>query len=101
MSDGRPAGTRSRSEALVSLPRIIAHRGSMAIEPENTLRSFRRARSDGADEIELDLRLSADGEVVVIHDATVDRTTDGTGRVDAMSLDELRGLDAGLGERIP
>jgi glycerophosphoryl diester phosphodiesterase len=85
----------------VSLPRIIAHRGSMAIEPENTLRSFTRAQADGADEIELDLRLSADGEVVVIHDGTVDRTTDGSGRVDAMSLAELRALDAGMGERIP
>ncbi|GIH15782.1 glycerophosphodiester phosphodiesterase [Rugosimonospora africana] len=85
----------------MSIPRIIAHRGSMATEPENTLRSFLRAEADDADEIELDLRLSADGEVVVIHDGTVDRTTDGSGRVDAMSLAELRGLDAGLGERIP
>jgi glycerophosphoryl diester phosphodiesterase len=82
-------------------PRIIAHRGSMATEPENTLRSFLRAQADRADELELDLRCSADGEVVVMHDDTVERTTDGHGRVGALSLAELRGLNAGRGEQIP
>jgi len=79
----------------------IGHRGAMALEPENTLRSFRRAEADGADVIELDLRASADGVVVVMHDASVDRTTDGTGRVADLSLAELRRLDAGHGEHVP
>lgn len=74
----------------------------MGVEPENTLRSFRRAdREPGLDVIELDLHLSKDGELVVMHDAEVDRTTDGTGAVAEMTLAELRALDAGLGERVP
>jgi glycerophosphoryl diester phosphodiesterase len=80
---------------------ITGHRGALGSEPENTLRSFRRAVADGCDEIELDLRVTADGELVVLHDATVDRTTSGTGAVAEMSLSELRSLDAGLGEVIP
>ncbi|MFI6106436.1 glycerophosphodiester phosphodiesterase [Streptomyces sp. NPDC051310] len=80
---------------------IIGHRGVMGVEPENTLRSFRRAESAGMDAIELDLHLSKDGALVVMHDAEVDRTTDGTGPVADKTLAELRGLDAGLGERIP
>ncbi|NIK55970.1 glycerophosphodiester phosphodiesterase family protein [Kribbella shirazensis] len=80
---------------------ITGHRGSLGTEPENTLRSFRRAVADGCDEIELDLRVSADGELVIMHDATVDRTTSGSGEVACLTLDELRALDAGLGERIP
>lgn len=79
----------------------IGHRGLMGAEPENTLRSFRRADRMALDAIELDLHLSKDGELVVIHDATVDRTTDGTGQVRDLTLAELRGLDAGLGERVP
>jgi glycerophosphoryl diester phosphodiesterase len=80
---------------------ITGHRGALGSEPENTLRSFRRAVADGCDEIELDLRVTADGELVVLHDATVDRTTSGTGAVDELCLAELRSLDAGLGEVIP
>ncbi|MET7278122.1 glycerophosphodiester phosphodiesterase family protein [Kribbella sp. NPDC005582] len=80
---------------------ITGHRGSLGTEPENTLRSFRRAIADGCDEIELDLRVSADGELVILHDATVDRTTNGTGEVAALTLAELRALDAGQGEVIP
>ncbi len=80
---------------------VVGHRGASAYEPENTLASIRRALDMGADAVEVDVRLSADGVPVVIHDDTVDRTTDGTGRVGDMSLDELRGLDAGGGERIP
>ncbi|GAA3083607.1 glycerophosphoryl diester phosphodiesterase [Kribbella aluminosa] len=80
---------------------ITGHRGALGTEPENTLRSFRRAVADGCDEIELDLRVSADGELVIMHDATVDRTTSGTGEVAALTLAELRALDAGSGERIP
>ncbi|MGC4937400.1 glycerophosphodiester phosphodiesterase [Kribbella sp. DT2] len=80
---------------------ITGHRGSLGHEPENTLRSFRRATADGCDEIELDLRVTADGELVVLHDATVDRTTNGTGAVAELTFDALRKLDAGLGELVP
>ena len=92
----------------LSYPIIFAHRGASAHAPENTLASFKLALSQGADAIELDASLSADGEVVVIHDSTVDRTTDGHGRVAQLSLTELLSLDAGsffsekyCGEKIP
>jgi glycerophosphoryl diester phosphodiesterase len=80
---------------------ITGHRGALGTEPENTLRSFRRAVADGCDEIELDLRVTADGEVVIMHDATVDRTTSGSGEVAGLTFDEIRSLDAGLGEQVP
>lgn len=70
-------------------PAIMAHRGSMAWEPENTLRSFRRALAEGADLLETDIRFTADGVAVCIHDATIDRTTDGSGIVSRMTLKEL------------
>ncbi|GBP99292.1 glycerophosphodiester phosphodiesterase [Streptomyces spongiicola] len=79
----------------------IGHRGVMGVEPENTLRSFVRAERAGMDAIELDLHLSKDGALVVMHDADVDRTTDGTGPIAEKTLEELRELDAGQGERIP
>lgn len=80
---------------------ITGHRGAMAVEPENTLRSFRRAIVDGADELELDVHLSRDGHLVVMHDVTVDRTTDGTGAIADKSWEEILELDAGKGERVP
>lgn len=73
----------------------------MGLEPENTLRSFVAAEQAGLDVIELDLHLSQDGALVVMHDADVDRTTDGTGPIAERTLDELRTLDAGRGERVP
>lgn len=73
----------------------------MGVEPENTLRSFVAAQQAGLDAIELDLHLSKDGALVVMHDADVDRTTDGSGPISEMTVDELRALDAGLGERVP
>ncbi|MFX4292087.1 glycerophosphodiester phosphodiesterase [Streptomyces bohaiensis] len=79
----------------------VGHRGLMGAEPENTLRSFRRAEKEGVDVVELDIHLSADGRLVVMHDTTVDRTTDGHGRVGDLSLAQLRRLDAGLGEGVP
>ncbi|MEI5010403.1 MULTISPECIES: glycerophosphodiester phosphodiesterase family protein [unclassified Streptomyces] len=79
----------------------IGHRGVMGVEPENTLRSFARAERAGMDAIELDVHLSKDGALVVMHDADVDRTTDGTGPIAEKTLAELRELDAGQGERIP
>jgi len=80
---------------------VIAHRGASAYEPENTLRSIKRALNLGADMVEIDVRTTKDGHIVVIHDATVDRTTNGRGYVKDMTLEELKKLDAGLGERIP
>ncbi|GAB3817565.1 glycerophosphodiester phosphodiesterase family protein [Kribbella italica] len=80
---------------------ITGHRGVMGSEPENTLRSFRRAVEYGCDEIELDLRVTADDALIVLHDATLDRTTNGTGPVEELTFDELRSLDAGLGEMVP
>lgn len=81
---------------LAGPPLLIAHRGGAGLAPENTLAAFRPAvEQHGADMIELDVHATADGECVVIHDATVDRTTDGTGAVAAMTYAELRELDAG------
>lgn len=80
---------------------IIAHRGASGTCPENTLLAFDRALEYGADALELDVRLSADGVPVVIHDSTLERTTDGRGPVGAWPLERLRALDAGGGERIP
>jgi len=86
----------------------IAHRGASGHAPENTLAAFVLAADMGADAIELDVHLSADGEVVVIHNDTVEATTDGSGRVSHMTRRELQALDAGswfdpryAGERIP
>lgn len=73
----------------------------MGVEPENTLRSFVAAQQAGLDVIELDLHLSKDGALVVMHDTDVDRTTDGTGPIAEKTLAELRALDAGRGEHVP
>lgn len=80
-------------------PIILAHRGASGYEPENTLRAFRRAIELGADGVELDVHLCRSGELVVIHDSTVNRTTNGIGRVSDMALEELKRLDAGKGEK--
>ena len=88
-------------------PVNLAHRGASAHAPENTMEAFRLAVETGAGGLELDVHLSRDGHFVVIHDPTLDRTTDGTGAVARMTLDELRGLDAGYnfspdgGETLP
>src|SRR5262245_34742321 len=89
-------------------PLRVAHRGASARAPENTLAAFREAIRLGADAIELDVQLSADGVPMVIHDLTVDRTTNGHGSVASFASRDLRRLDAGAwyssrfrGERIP
>lgn len=79
----------------------IAHRGASASEPENTLRTFQKAVDLGADMIEVDVHLSKDGLPVIIHDASLERTTNGIGYVKDKTLLELKELDAGQGERIP
>ena len=74
---------------------VIGHRGAAAHAPENTLESFRLAREMGAEALELDVHLTADGHVVVMHDPAVDRTTDGRGAIGALTLAQLQALDAG------
>lgn len=76
-------------------PLVIAHRGGKALAPENTLEAFRNADKLGADILEYDVHITVDGHLVVIHDDTVDRTTNGTGRVNEMTLKEIKALDAG------
>jgi glycerophosphoryl diester phosphodiesterase len=92
----------------MKLPILIAHRGGSLEAPENTMASFRHAIELGMRYVELDVQMSSDGELVVIHDETLDRTTNGHGAVAAYTLDELRKLDAGshfdpnyAGEKIP
>jgi len=82
---------------LTDLPRpvVFAHRGASAHAPENTIPSFELALTQGDDAIELDAKLTSDGQIVVFHDATIDRTTEGTGRLAQKTLAELRSLDAG------
>ncbi|MEJ2581150.1 MAG: glycerophosphodiester phosphodiesterase family protein, partial [Acidobacteriota bacterium] len=75
--------------------RVIAHRGFSGAAPENTLAAVRAAIEVGADMAEIDVTLSADMQVVVIHDATLDRTTNGSGEVSRFALEDLRKLDAG------
>ncbi|MDT8341500.1 MAG: glycerophosphodiester phosphodiesterase [Longimicrobiales bacterium] len=95
-------GARPGHPYLAGPPLLVAHRGGAGVAPENTLPAFRNALERyGSDMLELDVHLSADGEVVVIHDDTVDRTTDGTGAVAAMSLSQLREFDAGHRFRDP
>lgn len=74
---------------------VVAHRGASAYLPENTMPSFERAAEMGADAVELDVHLTADRQLAVIHDSTVDRTTDGSGEVASLTMAELRELDAG------
>lgn len=80
---------------------ITAHRGAMSVEPENTMRSFRRAAALGVDAMELDVHLSRDGHLVVMHDKTLDRTTNGSGAIADTDFETIRGLDAGRGEQVP
>jgi len=93
---------------LIDLPPVIGHRGAAGLAPENTLAGFRLARTLGVAWVEFDVRLTADRRCVVLHDATLDRTTDASGPVGAMSLDAVSACDAGswfapdfVGERVP
>jgi len=76
-------------------PLFFAHRGGSLLRPENTMPAFEHGMSFGADALELDIQQTRDGELVVIHDPTLDRTTSGSGPVASHSLDELRAIDAG------
>lgn len=75
---------------------VTAHRGWRTQYPENTIESFRAAEALGVDQLELDVRVTKDNELVIIHDSTVDRTTNGTGLVCEKTLEELKALDAGI-----
>jgi glycerophosphoryl diester phosphodiesterase len=95
---------------LANLPRpiIFAHRGASSQAPENTMAAFQRAVLDGAQAIEVDTKLTRDGRIVVFHDLTLNRTTDGEGKLSQKTADEIRALDAGShfsekyrGEKIP
>ena len=103
-------GACTRSTDSIQLPErgICAHRGAMEVKPENTLAAFREAVRLGAQMIEFDVRLTKDGHLVILHDPTVDRTTNGTGAVNDLTFAQVRQLDAGSwkssefkGERIP
>jgi glycerophosphoryl diester phosphodiesterase len=90
------------------VPIIFAHRGASLYAPENTLAAFKLAIEQGAEAIELDVKLTADSQVVVIHDQTIDRTTNGSGKVNQLTLGELKKFDAGSyfspefsGEKVP
>jgi glycerophosphoryl diester phosphodiesterase len=90
------------------LPKIIGHRGAAAHAPENTLAGFRKAHALGVAWVEFDVRLTGDGRCIVLHDDTIDRTTDGSGTAARMSLESLAAFDAGswfdprfAGETIP
>ena len=85
------------------MPRVlrIGHRGAAGHAPENTLAAIETGIRLGVDFVEIDVRRTADGVLVALHDASVRRTTDGRGRVDAVSLRQLRAFNAGNGERIP
>lgn len=83
------------------MTKVMGHRGAPVMEPENTLRSFKRALELGAAGVELDVQLTKDGRLAVIHDETLDRTTNGRGLVKDFTLAELQKLDAGKGEPVP
>lgn len=81
---------------LAAHAQISAHRGDVAAAPENTIAAFESAVAKGAQQIEFDVDLTKDGELVIMHDATVDRTTNGTGKVTELTFAEIRALDAGV-----
>ena len=80
---------------ITNRPIIIAHRGASAVAPENTVSAFLKAVETKADAVELDIRITCDNEIVVIHDSRLDRTTNGHGRVSDFTLEEIKKLDAG------
>lgn len=91
----RPAPNHPFFDTDGSRTQIIAHRGGAGLRPENTLPAFRHAIELGADVLEMDVQRTADGAIVLMHDRTVERTTNGRGAISALTLDELRALDAG------
>jgi glycerophosphoryl diester phosphodiesterase len=91
----RPAPDRPFFAQFEQRPLVMAHRGGRGLWPENTLYAFERAVELGVDVLEMDIHTTADGVPVVMHDDTVDRTTNGSGPIQALTLEELKSLDAG------
>lgn len=91
----RPAAGHPFFAQFEERPLVMAHRGGRALWPENTLYAFERAVEMGVDVLEMDIHTTADGALVVMHDDTVDRTTNGSGPIHSFTLEELKGLDAG------
>ncbi|MHA1243374.1 MAG: glycerophosphodiester phosphodiesterase [Candidatus Heimdallarchaeota archaeon] len=85
----------------MKIPLIFGHRGSSIREPENTMRALQAAIQEGADGVEFDVRITKDREIVIIHDAMINRTSNGNGRVKKFNCSELLGFDFGKGEKIP
>lgn len=97
MRTGRPAEARAIFQRIgTTRPLVFAHRGGGGLFPENTLEAFRYSAEMGVDVLELDIHSTADGALVVMHDADVARTTNGSGRVNELTLAELKRLDAGF-----
>lgn len=97
---GTAAVKGSPSKTPAYHPLIIAHRGASALEPEHTLLSYKRAIIDKADFIEIDLRQTKDHELVAIHDKDVERTTNGKGKIQDLTLSQLKKFNAGKGQRV-
>ena len=95
VTTGKPAVAKAIFAQENPRPLVFAHRGGGGLFPENTLEAFKYSAEMGVDVLELDIHSTADGKLVVMHDATVDRTTDGNGRVNELTFDQLKKLDAG------
>jgi len=95
MKTGKPADVRAIFQRELSRPLVFAHRGGGGLYPENTLEAFKYSAAMGVDVLELDVHSTADGTLVVMHDAQVDRTTNGSGQINRMTLAEVKKLDAG------
>ena len=95
MTTGKPAVAKAIFEKEIPRPLVFAHRGGGGLFPENTLEAFKYSAEMGVDVLELDIHSTADGKLVVMHDSSVDRTTDGSGKVSEMTLEQLKKLDAG------
>ena len=80
---------------MIKLPRVIGHRGACEYAPENTLASMTRAHELGVEWVEFDVCLTKDGQAVILHDPTVNRTTNGRGAIDELTYQQVRTLDAG------
>jgi glycerophosphoryl diester phosphodiesterase len=95
MQTGKPAELRAIFKREISRPLVFAHRGGGGLYPENTLEAFKYSAAMGVDVLELDVHSTSDGTLVVMHDSQVDRTTNGSGQINRMTLAELKKLDAG------
>ncbi|MGI9056445.1 MAG: glycerophosphodiester phosphodiesterase [Pyrinomonadaceae bacterium] len=96
MTKGKPASAKAIFEKEIPRPLVFAHRGGGGLFPENTLEAFKYSAEIGVDVLELDIHGTSDGKLVVMHDSSVERTTDGSGKVSELTLEQLKKLDAGF-----